>query len=171
MILGLARGSVSLVPHQIEWAQAFERERLLLRNALGDTARAIAQVGSTAVPGLLAKPIIDIAIAVETFDHIRDWPPALAVHGYAYFGDRQGWRDHFFAKGPDALRTCYLHVVEQGGERWRNYLRFRDRLRASPELRQEYESLKLAAAAANPTRDAYTAAKNDFIAGVLGTRR
>jgi GrpB-like predicted nucleotidyltransferase (UPF0157 family) len=170
MILGLARGSVQLVPHQIGWHQAFESERRQLESALGVSARKIEHVGSTAVPDLVAKPIIDIAIAVDSFDQIRAWSQALAVHGYAYFGDRYGWKDHFFAKGPDALRTFYLHVVEETGARWRNYLLFRDRMRASPELRQEYQSLKLAAAEAKTTRDAYTAAKEDFIIKVLGTR-
>jgi len=170
MILGLARGSVRLVPHQIGWRQAFESEKRQLESALGPSARKVEQVGSTAVPDLVAKPIIDIAIAVDSFDQIQAWPQALAVHGYEYFGDRYGWKDHFFAKGPDVLRTFYLHVVEERGERWRNYLLFRDRMRASPELRHEYQSLKLAAAALKTTRDVYTAAKEEFIKQVLGTR-
>jgi GrpB-like predicted nucleotidyltransferase (UPF0157 family) len=129
MILGLARGSVRLVPHQIGWHEAFEDEQRRLQSALGVSARKIEHVGSTAVPDLLAKPIIDIAIAVESFDRIQAWPQALAVHDYTAFGDRYGWQDHFFAKGPETLRTFYLHVVEESGIRWRNYLRFRDRLK------------------------------------------
>lgn len=150
------------------WRQAFESEKRRLESTLGATARKIEHVGSTAVPDLMAKPIIDIAIAVESFDQIQAWPQALAVQGYACFGDRYGWRDHFFAKGPEALRTFYLHVVEEEGERWRNYLRFRDRMTASPELRKEYEALKIAGAGSNPTREGYTAAKGDFIVRVLG---
>jgi GrpB-like predicted nucleotidyltransferase (UPF0157 family) len=167
MILGLERSSVKLVPHQIGWREAFEVEQRRLSSALGAAARKIEHVGSTAVPDLMAKPIIDIAIAVDSFDQIQAWPQALAIHDYAYFGDRRGWKDHFFAKGPEKLRTFYLHVVEAEGIRWRNYLRFRDRLRTSPELREEYQALKLSAAESKASRDAYTASKDDFIARVL----
>jgi GrpB-like predicted nucleotidyltransferase (UPF0157 family) len=156
------------VPHQVEWLQAFESEKRRLESALGAAALKIEHVGSTAVPGLKAKPIIDIAIAVESFDPVGTWPQVLADQDYASFGDRYGWMNHFFAKGPETLRTFYLHMVEEKGQRWRDYLLFRDRLRASPGLRQEYESLKLAAAELRTTRDAYTAAKEDFIIRVLG---
>jgi GrpB-like predicted nucleotidyltransferase (UPF0157 family) len=167
MILGLERGSLRLVPHQAGWRQAFDEETLRLKSALGVPDLAIEHVGSTAVPGLVAKPVIDVAIAVDSFGQTRAWPEALAPLEYAYFGDRHGWRDDFYAKGPETLRTFYLHVVEGAGDRWRNYLLFRDQLRASPGLREEYRALKLAAAAPGATRDSYTSAKEAFINRVL----
>lgn len=168
MILGLQRGTVSLVPHQPGWSRAFAEEKQLLSSLLGESALAIEHVGSTAVPELQAKPIIDIAISVHSFASLESWPLLLQEPGYSYFGDRQGRDDHFFAKGPEALRSFYLHVVLVGSTNWENYLRFRDVLRSNPSLRREYERLKQAMAEAHKTdRRAYTAAKNSLIQSVL----
>jgi GrpB-like predicted nucleotidyltransferase (UPF0157 family) len=170
MILGLPRGEVRLVPHPEGWKRAFSRERRLLAAALGRRAAAIEHVGSTAVPGLAAKPILDIAVAVPSLRRIGAWPRLLEAEGYTFFGDREGWGEQFFAKGPEDRRTVYLHVVERGSRRWRDYLSFRDRLAGSPRLSARYAALKARAAARAADRKAYTAAKERFIRRVIGRR-
>lgn len=170
MILGLKRGTIRLVPHQKGWAKAFADEKRRLTVTLNTPGIIIEHVGSTAVSGLVAKPVIDMAIAVETIEQIRWWPQLLAVDDYTYFGDREGRGEYFFAKGPDERRTFYLHVMELRSERWHNYLTFRDRLRHSRQLRAEYEALKIGAASSTPDRDAYTALKEEFVVRLIARR-
>jgi GrpB-like predicted nucleotidyltransferase (UPF0157 family) len=173
MILGLKRGAVRLVPHQKGWAKAFADERRRLAALLNEPGVLIEHVGSTAVSGLVAKPVIDIAIGVDAIDRARWWPQLLAPEGYTYFGDREGRGEHFFAKGPERRRTFYLHVMELRSERWRNYLIFRDRLRRSPLLKAEYEALKIGAVRKTSNRDAYAELKDEFVERLVarpGTR-
>lgn len=168
MILGLKRGEVVLVPHQPGWAERFEDEKRLLTEVLGTSLLAIEHVGSTAVPGLLAKPVIDVAILVRSLDEIESWPGLLHPHGYACLGDREGRGDHFFAKGRDEQRTVYLHVVASSGLLWGNYLKFREVLCHQPQARLEYEGLKQQALEMHRhDRRAYTAAKDAWIQRVL----
>jgi GrpB-like predicted nucleotidyltransferase (UPF0157 family) len=166
--LGLRRGEVRLVGHRRGWSEAFAREKDLLARALGPGALAIEHVGSTAVPGLAAKPIVDIAVAVRSLRGLRGWPAALAPEGYAAFGDREGRGEHFYAKGPEARRTVYLHVVLLRSRNWGRYLGFRDALRSSAQLRRRYARLKRRLSAVHPhDRAAYTKAKEEFIQDVL----
>lgn len=169
MILGLRRGKVRLVAHQAGWSAVFQGEKKRLARLLGASALAIEHVGSTAVPDLMAKPIIDIAVAVAGLGETGDWPQRLAAAEYAFFGDREGRGEHFYAKGPGKERTLYLHVVPLNTERWSGYLKFRDALRGRAELRKEYEKIKLKLLAHyQDDRAAYTEAKAAFIRKVLG---
>jgi GrpB-like predicted nucleotidyltransferase (UPF0157 family) len=171
MILGLQRGETRLGAYNPEWKAEFEREKARLQVALGLTEHQIEHVGSTAVPGLAAKPIIDIAVAVLSFGDSRVWPDRLKREGYTYFGDRENRGDDFYAKGPEECRTVYLHVVEADGRRWKEYIFFRDTLRASASLREEYACLKLRLCAAHANeRVQYTAAKAAWVAHVLEKR-
>jgi GrpB-like predicted nucleotidyltransferase (UPF0157 family) len=168
MILGLKRGEVRLVPHQREWRAAFAGEKNRLTLLLGESALRIEHVGSTAVPDLPSKPVIDVAIAVRSFAVINPWPAILKEAGYTYFGDREGRGDHFFAKGPDEMRTFYVHVVPIESDRWRDYLKFRDTLLANSPTRVAYADLKrLAAENHAGSRSAYTEAKDAWIRRVL----
>jgi GrpB-like predicted nucleotidyltransferase (UPF0157 family) len=167
--LGLRRGEVRLVRHRRAWAAAFARERRRLERLLGPGALAIEHVGSTAVAGLAAKPVMDIAVAVDSLEAAGRWPAALGGAGYAAFGDREARGEHFYAKGPQERRTVYLHVVPIGSPNWSGFLGFRDALRSSAQLRARYERLKRRARARHPRdREAYTDAKGAFIRGVLG---
>jgi len=171
MALGLERGRVRLVEYDSSWATAFENERELLCRLLGASILAIEHVGSTAVPGLCSKPIIDIAVAVDESESVEAWEPILKTEGYAYYGDRDSSGDRFFAKGCEEKRTAYLHVVLAGSAKWRNYLSFRDQLRESPSLREIYASLKTGLALSFPhNREAYGQGKDDFIAAQCGPR-
>jgi len=142
MKLGLKRGEVKLVPHQPEWHALFTEEKRRLSDLLNDHGILIEHVGSTAVPALPSKPIIDIAIAVRTIADIARWPATLEPAGYSYFGDREGRGDYFFAKGPQESRSFYVHVVPRDSRQWTDYLRFRDALRADGALREAYAQLK-----------------------------
>jgi GrpB-like predicted nucleotidyltransferase (UPF0157 family) len=169
MFLGLKRGTVRLVDHQPDWQQAFISERALLARLLMPTALEIEHVGSTAVPGLVAKPVLDLACAVASLDQTAGWPEKLAPHGFEFFGDRENRGEHFYAKGSDDCRTLYLHVVPIDRTRWSDYVRFRDLLRSDERLRACYAKAKLIAASAHSNdRTAYTAAKEKIIHEILG---
>jgi len=165
--IGLARGTVKLVPHDPLWQSHFEAEAKLLQQKLGISADRIQHVGSTAIPGILAKPIIDIAISVDSLKVADEWVKLLAELGYWNKGPQPDMPERrFFAKGPEEKRIVYLHVVTH--EEYKRLLAFRDALRASPELANEYSDLKakLAASLADD-RARYTNRKNDFIQRVL----
>lgn len=171
-MLGLRRGTVKLVPYTAAWARLFAAEQARIKSVLGATAFDVQHVGSTAVAGLAAKPIIDIAIAVKDSTVAPTCVAPLAQLGYEYLGDRQGTGEHFFAKGDDSQRTHYLHVVAHDSQQWADYLRFRDRLRADSALRDEYARLKHELAAAHAAdRARYTQQKAAFIQRVLADKR
>jgi GrpB-like predicted nucleotidyltransferase (UPF0157 family) len=172
MIFGLTRGEIRLVAHQPGWSAAFAHEKEQLARILKPPALMIEHVGSTAVPGLAAKPILDIALAVSSLEGTNPWPNLLSGLDYTFFGDREGWGEHFYAKGPDQSRTIYLHVVPIENRRWCDYLVFRDSLRARTELRQEYETLKRRLLTQfGDNRPAYTDAKAALIRRVLDERK
>ncbi len=160
--LGLAPGRVDLRPYDESWPQLFEQERRLLQAALGDRILAIEHVGSTAIPGIMAKPVLDIATAVEQFEAAFECVPIVEGLGYDYRGEYGIARRHYFIRG--VPRTHQVHMVERGSETWRDFIVFRDRLRRDAELAKTYAELKMALAARYPEdRQAYTEAKAEFI--------
>lgn len=165
--IGLARGTVKLVPHDPRWQAAFKVEAKLLRETLSISSEHIQHVGSTAIPGILAKPIIDIAIPVDDLAIADEWAGPLAKIGYWNKGPEPTMSDRrFFAKGPENKRTIYLHLVTT--KEYQKLITFRDTLRANPELAQEYSNLKVKLAASlKDDRKQYTSLKNDFIQRVL----
>jgi GrpB-like predicted nucleotidyltransferase (UPF0157 family) len=169
-MLGLQRGIVQVVPYQPSWTHLFHEEHLRLMSVLGTLALDIQHIGSTSVPGLAAKPILDIGIAVETESDIAACVPLLTGIGYCYGGDRGSSEGHFFDKGLDQQLTHYLHMLLISNPSWQNYLRFRDYLIAHPTVRDAYMQLKQELAiryASN--RAAYTAAKAEFIQEVIAS--
>lgn len=170
--LGLARGEVRLVPSTSSWQAAYERLAPTLRAALGDLAIAVEHIGSTAVPGLPAKPILDIAVGLRPRVDEGAVVEALEGLGFIYRGAAQdddglnlmfGWED------APRRRLANLHVVAHGGRRWREWVGFRDRLRADDQLRDEYAALKADLARRFPNdRQAYIAGKDAFVNGQRG---
>ena len=139
--LGLARGTVELVPHDSSWASLFDIEAKALSQKLGIETKTIHHVGSTAIPGIDAKPILDIAVSVDSVDIADKWAKPLRTIGYWDKGKEQDTPDRrFFAKGPEDNRTVYLHVVNQ--KEFSKLIKFRDMLRAVPELASQYSQLK-----------------------------
>jgi len=167
-MLGLRRGAVQIVPYTPTWDTAFQSERTRLQYALGADALDIQHIGSTAVPGLAAKPILDLGIAVASEVVVTTCVPRLIALGYTYRGYRGPDQGYFFDQGSEQHLTHYLHMLLIGSLGWSNYLRFRDYLIAHPAMRDAYMRLKqdLAAQFAED-RAAYTAAKAAFVQRIL----
>jgi GrpB-like predicted nucleotidyltransferase (UPF0157 family) len=172
MMLGLRRGDVELVPYSSAWAALFEDERARLQQALGADALDIQHIGSTAVPGLAAKPILDLGVVVTDETVVSACIPRLAALGYRYRGYRGASQGHFFDLGPEDQLTHYLHMLRSGEPGWRNYLLFRDHLRAHPAAREAYLQLKQQLATDYAAdRASYSAAKSTFVQQILATAR
>jgi GrpB-like predicted nucleotidyltransferase (UPF0157 family) len=164
--IGLQAGLVVLRAYSHQWPAHFVKERALIARAIGDSVLAIEHIGSTSVPGLAAKPIIDIGIAVESFESaIALVDPMIAI-GYEYLGENGIPRRHYFRKGDP--RTHHIHMFEARSDAWRDHVAFRDYLRADSEVAAEYEHLKRELAFRHSNdRDAYTNAKAEFIQSVI----
>lgn len=168
MTLGLARGEVRVVPYDPAWPAAFAAERERLRKALGGLAMEVEHVGSTSVPGLAAKPVLDLAAGRPPESALEPYVRALEGAGYTYRGENGIAGRHLFVRGSESARTHHLHLVALGGEEWERQRAFRDALRADPAARDAYAALKHDLAARHPgDRAAYTGGKADFIARVL----
>ncbi len=120
-------------PYHDEWKRAGEECVSLLLDILGDAAHDIQHVGSTAVPGLHAKPIIDIAVGVDSFDRIMLLRPVLEEHGLIFRGEDVP-EQLLFVIGSDDIRTHHIHVVRWKDKAWNDYITFRDKLRGNPIL-------------------------------------
>lgn len=161
---------VLVVKYDPEWPRRYEEERARIIAALGGLITGIEHVGSTAVPGLGGKPIIDIMVGVARLEDGERCVGPLEGLGYEYRGEAGIPGRLFFRKGQP--RTHHIHLVEQGSDFWKDLLLFRDFLRANPEIVAEYDRLKKELAARFRTdREAYTEAKTHFIRSVLGRAR
>ena len=163
--LGLKANLNLLVAYDPLWPAAFEEEETRLAQALGRLAKGIEHYGSTAVPGLCAKPILDIMVGVSPLSDWEKCQPALEAMAYDY-AEGAGVPEHYiFGRGRDRTeRTHLVHVVEYQGESWRGSLAFRDALRRDAGLRESYAQEKARAAAAAGNRASYNAQKGPFIA-------
>jgi GrpB-like predicted nucleotidyltransferase (UPF0157 family) len=166
---------IAIVPYDPHWPALFERERDHLRVCLPpELIGRIEHFGSTAVPGLAAKPIIDILVEVADLAETRRViVPLLEAQGYDYFwrpafdDDRPPFYAWFIKRDAAGRRTHHLHMVESDSELWARLL-FRDYLVGHPETARAYGELKARLAESHRgDRVAYTRAKTDFIAGVM----
>jgi GrpB-like predicted nucleotidyltransferase (UPF0157 family) len=169
--LGLEQTEVRLAHHNPEWEALGVTECTLVEDLLGDLAMAVAHVGSTSVPGLDAKPILDIAIAVDDRTDVEDVISRLCQAGdYSYEGDKGDEGGLLFVRG-NPLRTAHVHVVAMGSQAWADYLRFRAILCADADARGRYESEKRRLAHTYPhDRAGYTKAKSGIVEELLGRR-
>jgi GrpB-like predicted nucleotidyltransferase (UPF0157 family) len=133
-------GRITLVEYDPEWPGQFEREAARIRTALGDRALRIEHTGSTSVPGLIAKPVIDILLVVADSADEPPYVPALESAGYVLRIREPEWHEHRLFKGPDV--DLNLHVFSAGSAEIERMLLFRDRLRASAEDRELYARTK-----------------------------
>jgi GrpB-like predicted nucleotidyltransferase (UPF0157 family) len=155
---------IRIVPYNPRWPALFAAEQAALEAAIGAwVTGGIHHVGSTAVPGLDAKPIVDILVGVESLDASRGCFESLTGLDYLY-APYLAEEMHWFCKPDPNRRSHHLHLVPVGSPRYVAELAFRDRLRADPARSREYASLKrdLAARFRND-REAYTNAKSNFI--------
>lgn len=158
---------VRLAQHDPAWATRFREEADLLQATIGAwITGGIHHIGSTAVPGLDAKPIIDIAVGVESLEASRPCIDRLSKIEYLYSPYR-GEVMHWFCKPDPAKRTHHLHLIPAGSARIEDEIVFRDYLRSHPACAAEYGDLKRRLAAEHAEdREAYTSAKADFVESV-----
>jgi GrpB-like predicted nucleotidyltransferase (UPF0157 family) len=140
---------IVLEPSDPVWPERFEREAAMIRKALGEVAVRIDHIGSTAVPGLAAKPVVDIQVSVPSLRPVEPYGGPLERLGYRHHSD--DWPEHeFFSREEDGRRAFQIHVCEMGSEWERRHLAFRDHLRANPRDAARYEEVKRKAAARHP---------------------
>ena len=169
MSIGMKRGTVYLEPHQTEWERAAEETIQTLKNILGSVAADIQHIGSTSVRTISAKPIIDIAVAVNYFDDILSMREELRQNGIIYRFE-ESTEQLLFVMGnfEKDTRSHHIHVVIYGSDEWNNYINFRDYLNSNIEAAKEYEAVKLRLAEQYPDdRIAYTDGKQEVIESLL----
>ena len=174
MTIGLRRGTVTLLPHDSAWESEAARTVERLTTLFGEVARDVQHVGSTAIRHIAAKPIIDIAVAVDELDAIAPLIPALLANGVIHRPQNDNATQRFFVCG-DLSRdviTHHIHVVQADSTEWRNYVNFRDYLNVHPKHAAAYEQLKHTLAVSYPAdRAAYTDGKAAFIQHTLRKAR
>lgn len=164
---GLPHGVVVLAEHTSRWSALYVAEAARIAAALGPVVIAMEHYGSTSIPGIKAKPIIDILVGVERLEDATGCIPAMQELGYIFDPNAGVPGHHIFGKG--AARTHIVHFVEHGGEGWRQGLAFRDRLISDPDAAKAYQHLKVELAARYPNdRAAYTAGKSSFVEKLRG---
>ncbi len=155
---------VELVPHNPEWSQLAEEEAKRILEQLSVPVIGVYHIGSTSIPGIKAKPILDFVIEVEDLDDIIRSTEMLGELGYISKGEYGIPGRQFFTKDTDGERSHHLHVFQQGHPDIERHLVFRDFLRANPEAAHKYEIIKEKLAKRFPKESGnYTEAKSDFI--------
>lgn len=160
-------------PYAARWPARFEAERAALRAVLPQ-GFVVEHVGSTAVPGLGAEPIIDLMLGADSLRDIEAQIPVLEALGYEYRPEHEVQipERRFFAKPRKRPRDFHLHAIVRGGAFWIGHLAFRDALRSNARLARQYEALKRRLASrCGDDRDAYTDAKGPFVSAVLTALR
>ena len=166
--IGLKRGTVRVVPYNPDWLMCFQAERDLLRNTLGSKVLEIRHIGSTAIPGMPAKPIIDILMAVRNLADVTDFVDALVRIGYEDKGDGGVVGRRYFVKGTEAGRTHHLNFYQMNSPGWATHIVFCEYLKSHNEVAKEYADLKQKLASEFPTdRASYTNGKERFVAAVI----
>jgi GrpB-like predicted nucleotidyltransferase (UPF0157 family) len=161
--------AVTLVPHDPTWAAQFAAEQQRLAQVFSADSSPIEHVGSTAIPGLVAKPVIDILVGVSSLGVAEGAVVPLRDLQYQYVPEYEVQipQRRYFRKPMTRPRSHHLHCVVLGSPEWDEMLRFRDILRADGRLRDKYADLKRSLAASESRQD-YTAKKAPFIRTVLG---
>ncbi len=164
---------VALQCHDPAWFSAFDAERDRLRSMFPGKFIDIEHIGSTAVPGLLAKPIIDILAGVASMAAAEELAGPLCGSGYTTSAEFNATLpdSRWFMRWSNGRRTHHLHVTVHGSDFWTHRLRFRDALRGDPILAAQYEKLKSTLAITHRAdREAYTHAKAEFIRAAIEHR-
>ena len=159
---------IELRAYDPEWPHRYEQEAARIRDALGERVRLMEHIGSTAVPGLAAKPIIDIVAAVDDSSDEKSYLPALEDLGYRLRLREPDWYEHRVFLGPDD--RVNLHIFTQGAPEIDRMIRFRDRLRANEHDRRRYEERKRELAGLLWTSvQHYADAKSEVVESILAS--
>jgi len=168
------RAPIVIEDYNPDWPLRYEYEKAAIVQACGHILAAIEHIGSTAVPGLAAKPIIDIMGGLRELADATQCIGPLASIGYAYVPEYEVSlpERRYFRRGPRESHIAHLHMVETRSDFWHRHLLFRDYLRAHPATAQQYAELKrVLAAQYGADRDGYTEGKTAFIRWVEATAR
>ena len=161
-----ADGPITLAEYDPGWPRLFEREAERIRGVLGGRALLVEHAGSTSVPGLAAKPVIDIVLAVADSSDETSYVPALEAAGYVLRIREPDWYEHRLFKGPDT--NINLHTFSEGCPEIDRMLAFRDRLRRHDDERIRYEETKRELASREWTYVQYYAdAKGEVVEGII----
>ena len=165
----MKRGTVFLEPHLTEWEIAAKETILTLKNILGDIAADIQHIGSTSIKAIKAKPIIDIALAVNDFEAVLQKRAELEKADVIFrFDERPEQLLFVMGDFKKDTRSHHIHVVLYGSDEWNNYINFRDYLNSNMEAAREYEAVKLRLAEQySDDRIAYTDGKQEVIDKLL----
>ncbi|GLB61812.1 MULTISPECIES: GrpB family protein [Bacillaceae] len=150
------------------WSKQYENEKFKLKEILSEKVISIEHIGSTSIEGLVAKPILDIAIGVNDLEVVNEFIEPLKQIGYEFVYHKEFPERRFFRKGKWRAGTHHLHFYQFEGEHWNNQILFRDYLRNNPDVMREYHQLKIDLARNYRfDRVAYTENKAPFIKKVL----
>lgn len=168
----MAEGNIQVVAYDPRWPEAFAAEAERIRAALGELGLRIEHNGSTAVPGLAAKPVIDIQVSVAELEPIDRYRQPLQSIGYTHHPHPDDAFCPFFHRPREWPHSHHVHVVRAGDAEERRTLAFRDYLREHPDTARAYADLKVRlarqfSATAFASRQAYADAKTDFIERVI----
>jgi GrpB-like predicted nucleotidyltransferase (UPF0157 family) len=159
-------GPIHLAEYDPAWPALYEREAIRVRDILGDRVRLLEHVGSTSVPGLPAKPIIDILLAVADSADEPAYVPSMEAGGYAVRIREPDWHEHRVFKGPDT--DINLHTFSDGSSEIARMLAFRDRLRTHDDERERYLATKRELAARHWVYiQDYADAKGEVVEGII----
>ena len=162
LIGGIEKQKIVIVDYDPQWPEKFQKHTAIISKALGPKALAIEHIGSTSVPGLAAKPIIDITVLVEDSSNEAAYLPALLAAGYVLRVREPDWHEHRMVRTP-AL-DVHVHIFSNGCEEITRQLVFRDRLRSNSEDRLRYETLKRRLATEDwPDMNGYARAKTELV--------
>jgi GrpB-like predicted nucleotidyltransferase (UPF0157 family) len=164
--LGLEPGVVRVVEYDARWPALFAAERQRIRAHCGPLALSLEHIGGTSIPGMCAKPVLDIAAGRPRDSSIQDYLAVLNQAGYEHRGERGVPGREFFCRGRP--RAYHLHLVEEGGRLWSEYLVFRNYLRAHTEAASRFADMKrVLAERFSQDREAYMNAKSPHVQGIL----
>ena len=159
---------IELTEYDSSWSAKFKSEKELILSAIGDFVHGgIEHVGSTSVTGLMAKPVIDIMVGVDSLESTKSCIEAIEQLNYKYFPYKPDLM-HWFCKPSNEFRTHHLHLIPYQSELWKERIKFRDLLRNNKKIANDYQSLKLELAKKYKfDREKYTQEKWPFIKEVL----
>lgn len=155
----------TIVPYQSDWPEKFKIEKENLKKVFGEAALEIEHIGSTSIPGLAGKPIIDIVVMIEDYRQADDFTPLLAKIGY--IEQPASTERNYYTKGMPTDIHLSIAFTDRGGF-WPRQIIFREYLRKHPDVRQEYERLKKELLQNDPTgRGSYLGGKTEYVHRVL----
>ena len=156
--------TIRIVDYDREWPVTFDTEKTRLEAALGDVAVRIEHVGSTSVPGMAAKPVIDIDVYVREIEPMEPYRQPLESLGYVFEFDPEFPDLHFFGYPRERSRQFHVHVAKIGSRHQTRHIAVRDFLRSHPDAAADYADLKRSLATLHPRdREAYVSGKATFV--------